>query len=134
MALPNQSMRVVTARPAGARDVECYVTVLRGDAGGILANVNRWREQMGQPALDLDGVQALPTVDVLGAPAPLVELGGDFTGMDGETTAGAALLGVVRPRATDTLFVKMTGPAAAVRAERSRFEAFCRSLREADDR
>ncbi|MDJ0976027.1 MAG: hypothetical protein QNJ98_16330 [Planctomycetota bacterium] len=130
VALPSQEMRVVSIRPDPTSEAECYVTVLRGAAGGITANVNRWREQMGLEALDEEGVKALPTIPVLGRDCVLVELAGSFTDMDGQTEAGAGMLGVVCPRTSDTLFVKMTGPAAVVRAERARFEAFCRSLEE----
>jgi hypothetical protein len=35
---------------AGNPALECYVTMLAGDGGGALPNVNRWREQVGLPA------------------------------------------------------------------------------------
>jgi len=129
---PARAMRVVTftAGPEGA--VECYVSVLRGDAGGLAANVNRWRRQMGQEALSEEAIAALPKIPVLGRECPLVEVSGDFTGMDQTTQAGAALLGLVCELPENALFVKMTGPSAAVAAERERFEAFCQSLAQAE--
>jgi hypothetical protein len=39
------------------------------------------------------------------------------------------MLGLICPLPERTLFVKLVGPAATVRAERERFEEFCRSLR-----
>ena len=40
------------------------------------------------------------------------------------------MLGMVLVRPQGSVFVKMTGPASEVRAERERFRAFCESLRE----
>ena len=67
-----------------------------------------------------------------GGSGALVELAGDFAGMDGTTVAGAALLGAIAELGDTTLFVKMTGPREAVHAERARFLELCSSLREAE--
>jgi hypothetical protein len=127
---PARPMRVVTLAPQGAAKSECYVSVLTGGAGGVEANVNRWREQMGQPALDAAGIAALEKIPMLGAEAVLVRIGGHYTGMGEANVADAALLGVICERAGSTLFVKMTGPAAEVEPQEASFLAFCRSLRD----
>jgi hypothetical protein len=127
---PRRPMRVVTLAPEDAKESECYVTVLTGIAGGVEANVNRWREQMGQPPLDTAAVAALERIPVLGQEAVLVRIGGHFTGMGDADVAGAVLLGLICERRSDTLFVKMTGPAAEVEPAEAGFIAFCKSLRE----
>ncbi len=123
---PDRPMRVVTYTVKGA---ECYVTVLRGKAGGVAANINRWCTQMGQQELSPAELSALETVTVLGQAAPLVEVGGAYEGMDGTRTSEALLLGVVLEDATQSVFIKMTGPESIVRAERDNFIAFCESIK-----
>lgn len=123
-----RSMRLVTFTPEGAPDAECYVTVLPGEAGGVAANLNRWRSQMGQPELTQAEIEALDRRDVLGSESPFIEIEGDFTGMSGTRTADAGFLGLICTVGTGTLFVKMTGPADVIEAERENFLAFCESL------
>jgi hypothetical protein len=125
---PAQPMRVVTLGPPDHADVECYVTELMGAAGGIEGNINRWRQQVGQPPLDAAALEALPAVKVAGREARLVEARGTFTGMRGERVDDAALLGVVCPLEGSVLFIKMTGPAEVVAREKDRFLSFCESL------
>ncbi len=122
----DRPMRVVTFTVNGA---ECYVTTLRGLAGGAAANINRWRTQMGQTELSSADLDALDTVTVLGKPSPLVEVSGAYSGMDGKQVSDALLLGVVREDAAQSVFIKMTGPESVVRAERDNFIAFCESIK-----
>ena len=130
LSLPSQGgMRQVTFKLGASGQTECYVTALTGPAGGLAANLNRWRREVGQPPLSPEHVQALPTIDVLGRPAPLLEAEGTYSGMSGAPQPDAMLLGVVCQLDTHTLFVKMVGPKADVQSERERFLAFCRSLR-----
>lgn len=115
---PAKQMRLVTLVPAGKTGVECYVTVLSGTGGGLEANVNRWRGQLGQTPLSAADVSALTVVPVLGRDARFVEIDGGASG----------LLGLVCELGAQTVFVKMTGPMDVLRAERDRFIAFCKSL------
>jgi len=115
---PAKQMRVVTFVPADAPGVECYVTVLGGAAGGVEANVNRWRQQLHLAPLAADALKALPTVPVLGRPSQMVEIDGGAVG----------LFGLVCELGERTVFVKMTGPMDALRAQRGQFVAFCKSL------
>jgi len=121
--------RPVNLRPAGNPDAECYVAVLSGTGGGLGSNVDRWRKQMGLEPMRSGEVDALPEIDVVGAPAKVVELSGAYAGMGSESRAGWKLLGAVQVRANGSLFVKFTGPAEVVDAERDAFFAFCESLR-----
>jgi hypothetical protein len=118
IAGPAKSMRIVTLTPKDRPGVECYVTVLSARGGGLEANVNRWRDQLGQPPLTADAIAKLDKVTVLGQEARFVEIDAGANG----------LLGLVCDVGTHTVFVKMTGPMEALRAERERFLAFCRSL------
>jgi hypothetical protein len=115
---PAKQMRLVTFTPTAAPGVECYVTVLGGAAGGVEANVNRWRQQLHLAPLSADAVKALPTVPVLGKTAQMVEIDGGAVG----------LFGLVCELGQQTVFVKMTGSMDALRAQRAQFVAFCKSL------
>lgn len=115
---PARQMRVVTFVPAGTTGVECYVTLLAGSGGGLAANVNRWRQQIGLAAATPAEIDALATLDVLGVKARLVEI----------TSGANGVLGLVAETGAQTVFVKMTGPPDVLKAQRERFLAFCRSL------
>jgi len=107
---------------------ECSVSAFNG---GIGENVNRWRQQMGQPPLDAASIGALPRVELVGAQAAVAVIEGDFTdSMNGVQIPDAMMLGVVCPLPAETLFVKMWGPATEVAARRAEFDAFVKSLRE----
>jgi hypothetical protein len=45
-------MRYATLKPSAKGKIEVSVTVFPGPAGGELANVNRWRNQIGLPPID----------------------------------------------------------------------------------
>jgi hypothetical protein len=127
---PDRPMRVVTFSPSASPDVVVYVTVLSGRAGGLAANVERWNREMGREPPTPDALASLERVPVLGSTGVYVEIEGTFTGMGAVPMAGALLLGMVVERDAGSVFVKMTGPADRVRAERGAFRAFCESLRE----
>ena len=128
--IPPTPFRVANLAVDAHPDVECYVTVLTGIAGGVEANMNRWRQQMGQPALGPEEIEAMPQVIILGQQSPFIEIAGDFMGMTGQQASDYKMLAVICSLADETIFVKMTGPASAVRDERERFLEFCASLKE----
>jgi hypothetical protein len=122
---PERMMRVVTF---ALGDVECYVSALSGTAGGVLANINRWQQQMGQEPLTEEDLAQLPTMNVLGQDVPLVSIEGDFTGMGGQTQPDSLMLGTVCPMGSQTVFIKLTGPSQQAAQHREKFIAFCESL------
>ncbi len=130
--LPPTDMRRVNLQPAGNADAECYLSVLPGAAGGVEANVNRWRKQFG---LEESTAETLPTQDLLGLEAARVDLEGDFkaTSQPGAPASAAkpgfALVGLIGTIADQTVFVKMTGPKEVVAAENASFDAWVKSLR-----
>ena len=130
---PPTPMRAGNFTVEASPEIECYLTVLTGMAGGVRANVNRWRHQMGQPEMDADQIAALPTIEMLGHPSTLIEITGDFTGMIGQQESNYMMLAVICALHEETVFVKMTGPVAAVEAERESFLAFCQSLKHEGD-
>jgi len=125
---PPRPMRIATFAVAGNKDIDCYLTSLTGNAGGIEANVNRWRGQVGLPPATPEELVQMPQIEMLGRQAALVEAAGQFQGMNGEAKPGWMLLGAVVELDGETLFAKMTGPEQAVRAEKDLFVSFCNTL------
>jgi hypothetical protein len=126
-----RTMRLVTLHPVDDDTTECYVTVLGGDGGGALDNVNRWRGQMALDPVERDALDELPRLNVLGRDVPYLTVEGSFAGMGaGAARADQMLLGVFCELGDRAVSVKMTGPRERVQRERERFEEFCRSLAE----
>ncbi len=122
---PEKMMRAVTYTVGG---VECYVTTLAGEGGGAVSNINRWANQMGNEPLDEAAIAALPKITVLGVESPLVEFAGSFTDMAGAPKPDYKLLGALASKGGSTIFIKLTGPASEVDAQKANFAAFCASL------
>ncbi|RME94209.1 MAG: hypothetical protein D6766_06380 [Verrucomicrobia bacterium] len=100
---------------------EVSVAVLGGDGGGLLANVNRWRRQLGLPPIDEAGLSgAVAPVENGPAGAHLVSLENPDT--------GRAMLAAVLPAQGQTWFVKMTGSPEAVKQARESFLTFIRAF------
>ena len=94
------------------------LTVLQGDGGGLLGNVNRWRGQLSLEPLDegslAGGVQS---VAALGKGARLV----DLNGTSQRTQLDTRLVGVIVTRNELTWFYKLMGTPALVEAEKDGF-------------
>jgi hypothetical protein len=118
----DNKMRTVTYTTASG--AECYVTRIGGDAGGLDANINRWRSQLGCPALAPAEIEKLEHLALLGADGRMVLIEGA-----GES-AGKAMLGAMVLVSGRTTFVKLTGPKDAVQKELENFKAFAQTLKE----
>ncbi len=110
-------------------EAEVYVSRMPGTAGGLAANINRWRGQMGLEPISEEEVEALPTVKLFESDATFIKLDGEFTGMGG---AGAQkdfrMLGLMLNTPGGAVFVKMTGPRTLVEREEKNFLSFAESL------
>lgn len=123
------SMRIANLGIEGESSVECYVTRLSGAAGGLDANLNRWRGQLSLPPYTAEEISALPTMEILGDDAVLAEMEGTYSGMGGSAPQdGFALFGAVAQAGGASYFVKMTGPSDVLQRERENFKIFCTSL------
>jgi len=112
---------------AEADPVRITVTPLRGDGGGLLANVNMWRHQVGLSAIEDVDEQPMTTITIDSMEALMIEL----TGTPAGTDEPMGLMMVVLPEADAdrTWFFRMSGPAAGVAAERERFVNLLQSTR-----
>jgi hypothetical protein len=125
---PARVMREVTFFIGEDDTTECYVSILKGDGGGISANVNRWCEQMGAAPLTEAELDGATRITMLGSESVLVEVDGTYEGMGDANVPGAKLLGAVCLLGESSVFVKMIGPSATVAGEREAFVAFCESI------
>jgi hypothetical protein len=129
--LAPSAMRTANFHPAGDPHAECYLTLLNGDAGGLGANVNRWRAQLGLAALAQAEIDALPKGSLFGRDAVLLEASGTWKGMGGsEAAPGYALAGLLLVDPNGSAFLKMTGPATLVTEQRAAFLSLAKSFRE----
>lgn len=124
-----QQMRLATFEAGkGAGLVDISVTVLPGDAGGLLANINRWRGQLGLEPVERIEEQPISTVAMSdGREAKLVELWA--TAGQGGTEPAKGIVAAVIERDQKTWFVKATGLRDAVLGQREAVEQFVGSMR-----
>jgi hypothetical protein len=104
--------------------VRVTATSLVGDGGGILANINRWRTQMGLETLS--SLKAQPQVDI-GVPGVIVV---DLSDAGGERRMVAAVApdSMGSARSSDlTWFFKMSGSAKSVGMQLESFKAMVRA-------
>jgi hypothetical protein len=122
-------MRMINLAFGPNGEGECYLSMMPGGAGGVEANINRWRKQMGQPDMSAEEIAKLPTKKLFGRDTTFVSLEGDFQGMGAaESQKNYRMLGLVQPTPQVTLFVKMTGPKDLVAANEAAFDQFCQSI------
>jgi len=116
---------------AGTGDAKADVNVsaLAGDGGGLPANANRWRRQLGlSPFEPADLSAATSHFDASGSQASVV----DFTGTDAKTGKPARLVGVVLPVGSQTWFYKLMGDNEVVTQQKDAFIHFIQSAKYPD--
>lgn len=122
-APPDAFSRVALEVRDGAQHVRITVSALAPEAGDLLANVNRWRGQVGLPAVGRAELEAsLRHIEVAGQLAPYVE----FLGPE-DAGPPRALLGVILTRNDGVWFFKLIGDAPLVQREKGNFEEFVKS-------
>ena len=114
------------AKGESATFTEITVSSLPGDGGGLLANVNRWRRQLGlAPFTESDLGSNSTGIPVQGRSAVVVE----FTGTDSKSGKPAKLVGAILPHGSHTWFFKMMGDIQASESQKTSFLKFVQSIR-----
>jgi hypothetical protein len=112
----------------GADGAQAAVNVssLADDGGGLLANVNRWRGQLGLAPLSDEGELAhvFSSVDLPGGGRLTLV---DFTGTDSKTGKPARLAGCVVPQNGQTWFYKLMGDETVVAQQKDALIKFIQS-------
>ncbi|MBL9187399.1 MAG: hypothetical protein JNK23_07985 [Opitutaceae bacterium] len=105
-------------------EADMSITAFPGDVGGDLANVNRWRGQVGLPPIaPADLASAVQRLERNGLKIGVVDLGG-ATG-----AAPMRTLAAIVPHVGSTWFFKLTGPDALVAKEKAAFMAFLDTIK-----
>jgi len=105
----------------GGRSAEVTVTAFPGDGGGLLANVNRWRRQVGLKALEQSDLTTnIADLDFGGGKATLVDMIG-VNPKDGKKTR---IIGAVVPHEGKTWFFKLMGDEQVAEKEKQTFVKF----------
>jgi hypothetical protein len=110
---------IAVTGPDGSKG-ELAVTHFPGDVGGDLANVNRWRAQIGLQPIEQAALTS-EVSQVTAGPKNIKVI--DATGPQNRCAAGWVAHG------GETWFFKFTGPDALVGAEKAKFTAFLESIR-----
>jgi hypothetical protein len=102
------------------------ISFFPGDVGGVFANVNRWRAQIGLPPVAQDKLDSVTqALDTAGGRATLV----DFAGTDPRTGRAARLVAVMVPHGDNTWFYKLSGDGPVVEDEKENFVKFVQTVR-----
>lgn len=124
------------AKPAGAMrkgsygikgpegDGDLSITAFPGSTGGLLANLNRWRGQLGLPPLSENELAANTVhLDAGELHLDIADFAGSATGKP------TRILGAIVPYGTDTWFFKLMGPDALVAREKTAFMEFLHTIK-----
>ncbi|MCC6676423.1 MAG: hypothetical protein IT436_04705 [Phycisphaerales bacterium] len=129
---PSNQMRLAEIQvPDASGDPSKACVIAFSTAGGdVQSNITRWAGQM----LDASGQPPKPettTRDVNGLKVHTVELKGSYQGMGETPKPDWMLRGAIVESASGLLFVKMTGPAAAMEAAKANWNAMIDGIQKA---
>jgi hypothetical protein len=106
----------------GSASAAVNVSMSAGDGGGLAANVNRWRGQLGLPPM----ADILTTpIEVANGKAQLV----DMSGTDARTGQPTRLVGVIVPQSGQTWFYKLMGDAKVVESQKDAFTKYVQGVK-----
>jgi hypothetical protein len=110
------------------KQADLSIISLAGEAGGALANINRWRAQLGLPPITASDLpQHTKAIDVSGTQVVIVDI------VNNEVTEAAGgklrMLAAILPHGASTWFFKMTGDDVLVASQKPAFIQFLKSLR-----
>lgn len=125
---PASQMRLASylfTAPDGTK-ADISVFVFPDAAGGLMANINRWRDQVGlAPVAEADIATTAEHVDIVGQHAWRVDFAGTPAGGAGVTR----IVGAIVPVSGSAWFFKMMGPDAVVSSQRAAFDEMIASMR-----
>ncbi len=100
------------------------ITAFPGDTGGLFANVNRWRGQVGLAPVAVAQLDAnIQNIEANGLKMVLVDVTGPGSG------ASTTLIGAIVPHNGQTWFFKLMGPEALVAKEKPAFREFLNTIK-----
>jgi hypothetical protein len=100
------------------RKVDISVTSFPGESGGLLANINRWREQLGLDAVDPQRLESIIERRTLGRRDFVIV---DLFNERATSKNKERIIGAIVPASGETWFFKMTGDEASTAAQKPAF-------------
>jgi len=114
------------ATGSGNAQAAINVSMSAGDGGGLSANVNRWRGQLGlQPLAQAELEKQAKPLEVSSGKATLVEM----TGTDARTGQASHLVGAIIAQGDRTWFYKLMGDEKVVQQQKDAFVKFVRTAK-----
>jgi len=117
----------------GPPATECVVYFFgAGQGGPVDANIERWKGQFTRGGAPAPATVAARTIH--GLKTTTVDVSGDYSGLagplapSGKPVPGYRLLGAIVEAPGGNLFIKFTGPATAISANRQKFEQLLNSF------
>jgi len=133
---PPQTMRAATyAVPAASGDTaasECVVYFFgAGQGGSVDANIERWKGQFTSAGKPAPAVVAKRTAH--GIAMTTIDVAGEYSGLGGPIAAskpvpGYRLLGAIVEGPGGNIFIKFTGPAKTIAANKAKYDALLASF------
>jgi len=133
---PPQTMRAATyAVPAASGDTaasECVVYFFgAGQGGSVDANIERWKGQFTNAGKPAPAVVAKRTAH--GIAMTTIDVAGEYSGLGGPIAAskpvpGYRLLGAIVEGPGGNIFIKFTGPAKTIAANKAKYDALLASF------
>ena len=105
----------------GDATAECVVSKFPGDVGGLVANINRWRGQIGLPSLD-------DAAAIASAETFTTSFGKIYYLKLDNASAQKAMLTAILPGDNFVVFVKMMPPSNLVAQLEASFVSFTKSI------
>jgi hypothetical protein len=98
--------------------MDISVTSFPGESGGLLANINRWRGQLGLDAVDAEQLESTIERRNLGGREFVIV---DFVNEGSPADKKQRIIGAIVPGSDETWFFKMTGGDALTATQKPAF-------------
>ncbi|MEZ5275477.1 MAG: hypothetical protein R3F07_03740 [Opitutaceae bacterium] len=113
-------------------EVDISISTFPDAAGGLLANINRWRGQVDlDPIGEMELSDETTPVEIAGIPGIRIDIVEPLPA-DGDPTASNRIVGAVVTMGGSAWFFKMSGPSAAVEREIPSFDTLLQSVKPAN--
>ena len=133
---PPQVMRAATytvsAVPGDSANAECAVYFFgAGQGGSVEANIERWKGQFTSAGKPASAVVSKRTAH--GVAMTTIDAAGEYSGLGGPLAAskpvpGYRLLGAIVEGPAGNIFIKFTGPAKTVAANKAKYDMLLSSF------
>jgi len=126
--VPGGQFLVAKFTIAGTGNAQAAVNVSSsaGNGGGLAANVNRWRKQLGLGELSAEELaKTAKTIDTPTGKVTLVEM----SGTDARSGQPASLVGAIALQPGQAWFYKLMGDSTIVAAQKEAFSKFVQEVK-----